>query len=602
MSRRAVLFLALIALAVLGAAAFPWTLSDSGLNRRIAIYLEENFDVELTVHGRSTIAFLPLPRLKFENVSLAAPATGLRADGGTLRAELELLPLLLGRTEPSELALDGSRASIDPAVARHVDWTTIARRAEPSARFPRLVLTGVTVEQQGQAENRLDEVNAVVNWARPDEPLDLVGSLRWRGEAVRIAQLSLTPGLVADNKVTPYVIAIAAPSGKLALKGEAQFGSDPRITGQGDVDAASLRDLVRWSGLSLPLSTSLGRVAVSGDFMLTRRRLSWPSVAVKLGADELEGSLSVQLDGPRPVVGGTLDADSLDLSPFFQPFRDARTGAGSWSDEPLDLSSATAADLDLRLSATSARIGAVRLSEMAASVIVKPGQIEASLGRASLNDGTVKGRLTLTARNDGVDVKAQSSWDRVDLGAFLQSIDDPKWITGRAQGQLALEGTGRTAAEIMRTSHGRAGIALRQGEVIGIGLNEVIRRIESRPLAASLDWKGGRTPFEVAEVNLAIEDGAGDVVDGRLVAPGARAVLQGKVLLADRALQLRALVDSAAPTAVIAPLIIFDINGGWDAVNISPDAKSLIRRSGAAQPLFGPEGPSAPVRSLARAQ
>jgi AsmA protein len=34
---------------------------------------------------------------------------------------------------------------------------------------------------------------------------------------------------------------------------------------------------------------------------------------------------------------------------------------------------------------------------------------------------------------------------------------------------------------------------------------------------------------------------------------------------------------------------VFDVSGAWDNVTVTPDARSLIERSGAAKPLFGPE-------------
>ena len=37
------------------------------------------------------------------------------------------------------------------------------------------------------------------------------------------------------------------------------------------------------------------------------------------------------------------------------------------------------------------------------------------------------------------------------------------------------------------------------GEIIGIALGDALRRVEKRPLLASLNWKGGRTPFDQAQ-------------------------------------------------------------------------------------------------------
>ncbi|MEV5407187.1 AsmA-like C-terminal region-containing protein, partial [Streptomyces albidoflavus] len=312
----------------------------------------------------------------------------------------------------------------------------------------------------------------------------------------------------------------------------------------------------------------------------------FPTVA--LGNDRLDGTLSVRFDTERPVIAGTLAADKLDLSDFVVPFTQTKTLSGNWNEEPINLSRMTGGDLDIRLSATKAKLGLLTFEDMAASILVKPGHIEASLGRATFHDGTLKGRFSLAQIDGKPELKSQATFDRVDLSSFLNVIGEPRWIAGQAQGQIQVEAAGTTVAEIVRGSHGRAAVNIKRGELIGIGLNDVMKRIEKRPLAASLDWRGGRTAFDLAQVSLAVGSGVGEIVDGRLIAPELRTTLKGQVSLADRTLNIKALVDPATPVPNASPLIVFDIDGGWDSVVITPDVKSLILRSGAAKPLFGP--------------
>jgi hypothetical protein len=67
--------------------------------------------------------------------------------------------------------------------------------------------------------------------------------------------------------------------------------------------------------------------------------------------------------------------------------------------------------------------------------------------------------------------------------------------------------------------------------------------------------------------------------------------LQGRVSLIDRSLAVRALVNPATPVAsAVLPgvsAIEFDITGSWDDVDVAPDVKALIERSGAAKRLLG---------------
>jgi AsmA protein len=443
----------------------------------------------------------------------------------------------------------------------------------------------------------VEAATLTLDWPDAAGPLQGTGVLVWNGETVEVTRVSIHPGALAAGRLSPVVAALDAPSARLTVAGEIQPGPEPRLTGHSTVEAHSVRDLSRWAGVALPLGNLLHAAAIEGDFTADRRRISWPSVLVTFGADRLEGTLGLRFDGERPTVTGTLAAGRLDLSDLMAPFGQARTPSGLWSGDEISLLPATGGDLDLRVSASDARIGGVGLGEMAASIMVRPGRVEAAIGRASLNGGTLKGRLALAAiEGGGLDLKLQGTFAGVDLGAFLADARRPRWINGSAQGQFALEGIGATPADIIRQSHGRTSISVKGGELVGIALNDALRRLEKRPLLAFLDWRGGRTPFDEAHVHLNIGAGLGEITEGAVTAPKLRANLQGRVSLIDRDVAMRAHVDAVPAEPNAASYVVLDVLGGWDAVSVVPDARSLIERSGAAKPLFGRErleGPAA---------
>jgi AsmA protein len=232
----------------------------------------------------------------------------------------------------------------------------------------------------------------------------------------------------------------------------------------------------------------------------------------------------------------------------------------------------------------------MRLDDFAGGLLVRPDRIEASLGRAGLYRGTGKGRMTITTVRNRADVRLQASFEGVDAASLMADLGQARWLSGAANGQLNLEGVGETPAEVVRHAHGRAAISIKQGELIGVGLPDLLRRVERRPLATSAEWRGGRTPFEHAAVALNVAQGIGDVVEGYLSAPAIRGTLQGRVSVIERTIAARAAVDSvASPTAPpsTGPTIVFDITGPLQHVSVVPDVRALINRSDAAQPLFG---------------
>ncbi len=584
MSRRVIFFTALIAFAALAAAAAPWTLRENGLSSALSDHMKERYGLDLAVEGRSTFAVLPIPRVKFENVTIRLPDQTLKAEGGTLRGEIRVLPLLFGRVELSDFDLSDSRITASAEAIRNVKWDEVFEDRSSALHARRLILNRSTIRWTDLKNADLDVSEFVIRWVGENEPLTAYGTAIWRGERIVVEEASLHPDRIATGRVSPIELNVAAPTLRLKVEGEAQLAPNPSMSGHGAIETASVRNFTRWSGMKLPFGSLVQALSVKGDFVMDHRRLAWPSVAVKLGNDKLEGTLAVRLDTERPLITGTLAADGLNLADLFAPFTQARTSSGAWSEEALDLAHVTGSDLDLRLSAASARLGKLRVEDMAASVLVRPGEIEASIGRAGFHDGSLKGRLSLTSSDGKTELKSQGTFSNVEIAPFLHSIGEPRWITGHAQGQFSFEGKGRNPVEVIQKAQGRSSITVRKGELVGIALGDALKRVEKHPLLASLNWKGGRTPFQEAQAEIVVQNGIGEITEGRLVSEDVVAEMKGQVLMVERTLNLKAEISPAASQAL--PAIAFDIGGDWDNVSVSPKARSLIERSGAAKPLL----------------
>jgi AsmA protein len=597
MSRRAILALALVGLAVIAVAVVPWTVSTGRLTAAVARQLRGAYGLDLTVKGRTTIAFLPVPRLKFEDVSLGVPGAPPLVEASQLRSEFRIWPLLAGQLDLAEVAVSGAQLRVgDGTPAWSALWALQRDRLEgrrsANRHVRRLIVTNSTVTFAGDGDGaeRLDLLSLVVNWPAVGGKLDASGAIRWRGESVQVSVTDLEPATLAKGGKDRLSIEASTAASRLALELEASVTDRAKASGRANFTTKSLRDLLHWGGVQLPFGGFVQTASLVGDFTVENGGMSFPSVQLTLGADKLDGALSGRFDGGRLSLNGTLAAERLNLAETPAPFGPLQASGGYWSHEPLNLREIGGADLDLRLSATAARWGALRLDDLAANLLVRRGRVELSLGRATLNRGTVKGRLALAAGQQAHNVKLQGSFDRVDIGALLTDLGQTRWISGTAQGQVNIDAIGESSAELMRRANGRATIVVRQGDLWGIAFADALRRSERRPLAAALELRGGRTPFEHAQMALNVHGGIGDVIEAQMTGPATRAGVHGLVSLPEKSLALRATVEGlAAASASPGASLVFDIYGPWSDVAIVPDARILIQRSGAARPLLGAE-------------
>jgi AsmA protein len=574
MRRRTIVVLLVSGAVGFAGAVVPWTLSTDVLRSAMSAQLKSNYGLELSVAGRSTITFLPVPRLAFENVTLTTSEGKPVVRNGFFRGELRVLPLLAARLELSELSLSDAAISVDidrdERPSLQVAIAGLRDRFAPrdaASHIQRIVLKRAElrlVDRRTHDEAVVHGIELVANWPHAESPLDVAGSLTWRGETIDFAG-SVRPSAVFAGRSSPFKVQARAPLARFSWSGDWSWPDVPRFAGRSVFETRSFHDFCRWSGLDLPLARAVQAFALDSEMVLEGAHLSWPTARLNLAGDRLQGALSLRSEGGRRTITGTLAADRLDLTGLAASFAQAPSAAGGASSNAIDLHRAGGTDLDLRLSATTARIGPVRMEDLAANVSMKPGRHEASIGRVSINKGVAKGRATLTRAAEGVEVKGQGSFDRLDLASLLGDLGAPRWIGGSAQGQFTFEGAGDTAAEVVRRLHGRAGVTLRQGELVGMALNDVVRRTDARGASAPAG-RGGRTPFDEAYLNLTVTDGTAEIIDGGLMSAGLRATLQGRASLSDHVVAAKANVEGAG----VAGGIVLDITGPWDRLAIVP--------------------------------
>lgn len=602
LTRRAVRFLLPAALvAGLVMAVAPWTISSRALVSALGDQLREEFGVEFGGDGRAVVAFLPLPRVKFEDISITAPDGAPLVTGGELRGRLAVGPLLYGRIVVDDIAIANARVdvAVDENGASPWDAFVAAARsaaaadAEPLA-ITRLGLANVQIHHHDARTRRWQvahNVNLSLDWPGRSGRLALSGSVGLRGETVEIALRDFTPAAYLANERSPIDLRLSGRFGRLSIVGSVSRGVDsPWLTGRSSFETPAMRDLLIWSGQGLPLGPYLGAMSLEGEVSGVGAVLSWPSVRISLGADRMEGALTARLEGGRVSVNGTLAADSLALDDFAAPFMEAAAPRGPWRYRRYDLIGATAADLDLRLSATNARLRRLGMSDVALSVIVKKGRIEAALSRATMHGGVLRGRLAVMRDQSGVELRAQGSATDVDIGAAMREAGASPWLAGRGDGEFALQTRGANAAELARNAAGHVSLSARGGQIVGLALDEALRRFERQPLTASLNLHSGSTPFDEARARAEFEGGTGRIVEATIDSAALRGVAQGVILVPDRRIAARVAVESKQPVGAgrMVSALSFDVQGPWGDVSVLPDANALIQRSGAARLLLEP--------------
>lgn len=596
---------AILGIAGVGAAIAPWTVSRTALREEIAAQLRSSSGLYVFVEGPSTFSLLPSPHVNLGRVNFVEPQAALVLKTEQLSGRLRWLPLLAGRLELQyaellrpqlSIDIDGKPMSKAGAVVRAAD----AKPATPEADKADRARLGTIAFVDGSAVLRragveiesLDHIDATLDWPTVSSPAALDGTATWRGQRGTLALWIARPSEMLRGEPSRVTMQLKSPVLAVQANGEAVSGARPHFAGRLIAASDALRDVVQLLRGALPLPLSLGAASLDAQADAGPKGVDLAGVKLKLDNTNYEGSLSWRVDEQRPQLSGTLATSALDLRDLLGAMPALVDRDGHFSRDIIGWRDQGRLDIDLRLSAARATWDRLQARDVAGALLMRAGRLEASLAEATLYKGTVKARLVMSPLEAaGVEMKSIVEARGVDIGALGWDRFGATRLAGAANVNLAIEGAGASADQIARALKGRGDIDFEKGELVGLDVSRVLRRIEKRPLASGLDINSGRTPFTGAHMSADIVGGVATITDGVVQGEGFAMSLAGAAQIPERQIALHAIVastDSKGGQKADAPAFAFDILGPWDRAALVPDAASFIRRSGAARPLLAP--------------
>ena len=283
---------------------------------------------------------------------------------------------------------------------------------------------------------------------------------------------------------------------------------------------------------------------------------------------------------------GTLAADALDLTPYVSGVRLIARNENNWAQLPIALDGFNDFNLDLRLSAASMKIGDAQLGRTAVAATMRDGKLDVTIGESQAFGGVAKGTLGIANADDGVAVASHMQFLDVDLESCLGQIFGVRRLQGRGNLAVNLDGSGDSVLAVTHALNGTATLSAQSGALTGINVEQLLRRLERRPLSGNGDFRTGRTPYDHLAINLKVDHGVVSVDDMHIDGPAVRLAVAGQASVPTRDLDLKGvatLVSSGTADEFDLPFVV---QGPWDDPIMLPDPESLIRRSGAAAPLL----------------
>ena len=574
-----------------------YLVSAESVRRQVMSELRAVTGLEPVLRGPIKVSLLPSGRVRFADVVLGDPAKpALTAE--RLTARLRFLPLLIGRVEISEVSLDQPTIAVDVDPKGGSNWSALidalARGQQSGVRqpaaFSEIRINGGTVVVRDPAHRvneTLSDVQVSLAWPSISKSFGATGHFIWRGEPIE-ANLTLAdfPAALSGNR-TGVKLRLAGAPLKGAFEGAISLVPTVKVEGTLAADCASLRDTMAWLGKKPLPGGGFGHFAIKAKTDVAGSNVGLSSVNVELDGNTAEGALSLTI-GTGKSLQGTLAADKLDLSPYVSTIKLLTANQREWSNGPIALEGLGGLDVDLRLSANSVIAADAAIGHTAIGINLRGGDLVLTVGEAQAYNGLIKGAMTFAHIESGIDVKSQFQFVNVDLEPSLGQLFGMHRIEGKGNMSVTTEGSGDSVLAVTRNLTGVATLTGEKGALTGFNVEQLLRRLERRPLSGSGEFRSGRTLFDTINIALKIEHGTARVEDITLVGPAVKIAMTGTASIPTRVLNLTGTASLVTPSKPGGkPFELpFVVEGSWDNPSMLPDAEALIRRSGAAAPLL----------------
>jgi hypothetical protein len=221
----------------------------------------------------------------------------------------------------------------------------------------------------------------------------------------------------------------------------------------------------------------MGAFKVSARITDPAEKITVSNLKAQVGESDVSGSAELSLSGPRPRVAADLSSSKLDLRPLF-PKKEKKApetkpspkpaAAGKervFPAEPLPLEGLKALDGDFKLRVGQVLGLPVSVGPFNTQVALENGNLSAKPFQCVLDGGKVNGTLTLRTQEREPSFLCRLKIDQLEVASLLKDLGTKEVLEGKLDGEIELNGKGKSIAEWMAGLNGRTLLVMGKGRL-----------------------------------------------------------------------------------------------------------------------------------------
>ncbi|MEM6460462.1 MAG: AsmA-like C-terminal region-containing protein [Pseudomonadota bacterium] len=593
--------------ALVSGIALPFAISTDLVRDKLERDISQWTGHEVVLLDSPELGFWPAPHISLKRISVSSrkfPEAEPIVYADEMRADFSILSALIGDPSFSNFVLVRPIFWVEQFPEGNTTWNSQAgrisegvgktiRQAEAAAggeksteRVPDYRLGDVTVENGTftwinhitSNSEKITALNGVVRWPRLNGEMEAEISGIYRGEAARLWMETEQPLMILAHRTSQIEIEFASTPLTLAFNGTANLSPLSFASGTFSMQSPSMRQTLAWAGAEIKPGEAIGALSLDAELQLQNSRAMLDKLILELEGNRAIGVLDFKYADGIPGVSGTLAFNSLDLTSFLRAFTPLPQTGEDIADT-IDTSFLNELVLDMRLSAQSAKLGPLSLSNVAAAARIDEGRATFDIGDATAYGGSLQGRVVLAESGIEGGGEVRISASDIDMAQALAALNvDGPFPRGTARMNMSLSTPFPTWATGLSDIAGKFDLTITDGFLPSFDPAQFRTQAEIERFFGLDGLSSGSFPFATAEFEAIFANGIAEVSKGEIIGQNAVLSLAGIIPYQRGGL---ALIGELAETATVASTsqdstpdnsMEFFVGGSWPTPVISPIA------------------------------
>ena len=472
---------ALLALAIVLLTLFGNTWFRGPVERLASRQLEREVTIDrLAFHLLSVTPGVSLEGVRIANPTWEADKRPLMARAGRFDVAIRLWPLLKGDLVIARLGLEEADVALVRLADGKANWSFGNAKPETEATTTTPLALPI-IERMYVRDSKLSLRDAVAKLnfdggfsteeieAKRGEPFTLSGkgTLNTQPFSVDLTGGALR-GVLENGAEVEYPFTLAVKHGATQLDAKGHFGNlmdFDSLQATLDLRGNNLADLYYITGLALP-STRAYRL--QGELNRDGNLYKITNLRGKLGGSDLNGNLSIDIGGAKPLLVADLNSRSLNPEDAGVIFGGEAALEGKTPylipDSTLELSRLRGMDARVTYRAAAIQVDTLPLKEVSLSLHLKDGKMVISPLALTLPQGIVSSSLIIDASQDVPPITLDAQLKGT-LDDFVKQAGQEGALSGPLLARVTMQGQGTSFHDAMSVADGQVGIVIPNGQV-----------------------------------------------------------------------------------------------------------------------------------------